>query len=87
VLGLVGGTALLALAGRVASLLVRDRAAAVAGRRRPPVRVLADRIADVVLVCGLDGTIKGQPGQHPVRLRRGRPGRAPLPARAARRTW
>ena len=59
VLGLAGGTALLALAGRVAGLQVRDRAAA-AGRQEAgrQFRVLADRIADVVLVCGLDGTIR-----------------------------
>jgi diguanylate cyclase (GGDEF)-like protein/PAS domain S-box-containing protein len=59
VLALAGGTALLALAVRVAGLLVRDRAAA-AGRQEAgrQFRELADRIADVVLVCGLDGTIR-----------------------------
>jgi len=59
VLGLAAGSALLVLAGRVAGLQIRDRAAA-AGRQEAgrQFRVLADRIADVVLVCGLDGTIR-----------------------------
>jgi diguanylate cyclase (GGDEF)-like protein/PAS domain S-box-containing protein len=59
VVALAGGSAVLALAIRIAGLLVRDRAAA-AGRQEAgrQFRELADRVADVVLVCDLDGRIQ-----------------------------
>ncbi len=55
----VAGLAVLALAARIAGLLVSDRAASVteqeAGRQ---FRELADRITDAVLLCDLDGTVR-----------------------------
>ncbi len=55
----IGGMCVLALAARIAGLLVSDRAAAVtrqeSGRQ---FRELADCITDAVLVCDLDGTIR-----------------------------
>lgn len=59
VVAVTGGIAVLALAARMAGLLVRDRAVAVtrqeSGRQ---FRELAERITDAVLVCDLDGTIR-----------------------------
>ena len=56
---ITGGIAVLALAVRIAGLLIRDRAAAVtrqdSGRQ---FRELAERITDAVLVCDLDGMIR-----------------------------
>src|SRR6266542_1752658 len=59
VVAVAGGIAVLALAVRVAGLLVSDRVAAVtqleSGRQ---FRELADRITDAVLVCDLDGKVR-----------------------------
>jgi diguanylate cyclase (GGDEF)-like protein/PAS domain S-box-containing protein len=59
VLALVGGTAVLALAARVLSLLRRDSAAARLWRESGrQFRELADRTSDVVLVCDFGGSIR-----------------------------
>jgi diguanylate cyclase (GGDEF)-like protein/PAS domain S-box-containing protein len=59
VLAFAGGTAVLALAGRVLSLLRRDSAAARLWRESGrQFRELADRTSDVVLVCDFGGSIR-----------------------------
>jgi len=59
VLAFVGGTAVLALAARVLSLLRRDSAAARLWRESGrQFRELADRTSDVVLVCDFGGSIR-----------------------------
>ena len=59
VLALAGGTAVLALAARVLSLLRRDSAAARLWRESGrQFRELADRTSDVVLVCDFGGSIR-----------------------------
>jgi diguanylate cyclase (GGDEF)-like protein/PAS domain S-box-containing protein len=55
----IGGISVLALAARIAGLLVSDRAASVTRRESGrQFRELADCITDAVLVCDLDGTIR-----------------------------
>jgi diguanylate cyclase (GGDEF)-like protein/PAS domain S-box-containing protein len=59
VVAVAGGIAVLALAVRVAGLLVSDRVAAVTQRESGrQFRELADRITDAVLVCDLDGKVR-----------------------------
>jgi diguanylate cyclase (GGDEF)-like protein/PAS domain S-box-containing protein len=59
VLAFAGGTAVLALAARVLSLLRRDSAAARLWRESGrQFRELADRTSDVVLVCDFGGSIR-----------------------------
>jgi len=54
-----GGIAVIALAARIAGLLVSDRAASVTQQEsHRQFRELADRITDAVLVCDLDGTVR-----------------------------
>ena len=55
----VAGVAVLALAARIAGLLVSDRVASVTEQEADrQFRELADRITDAVLLCDLDGTVR-----------------------------